>query len=163
MCKRRRDKSQERSISPSTADVIVISIREMVALVEIFEHAHIQIAELSEANRKTISSASGSALIPSLYARAGLASSGGRGGIPLLASEVGLLEAAVINLESYEGNEVVLCAGYELLDSFAHRMRNVYPLSRTHGILTFVYEAGGSTSGSATPSAPDGGGPELVS
>ncbi|PZH15966.1 hypothetical protein C1I97_07395 [Streptomyces sp. NTH33] len=124
----------------------------MAALVEIFEHAHIQISDLSDADRETIADASGSALIPLLCARVGLALTQGRHNIPLLAAEVGLLEAAVINLESYEGNEVVLCAGYELLDSFANRKTNTYPVCYVYGILAFADEAGETASGPATPS-----------
>ncbi|MFE9313332.1 hypothetical protein ACFYM5_38105 [Streptomyces sp. NPDC006706] len=135
----------------------------MVTLIELFEHACTQITELSDADKETIANASGSTLIPALYARAGLASSRHRDNIPLLASELGLLEAAVINLESYEGSEVMLCVGYELLDSFAHRKRNTYPLRRIHGILSFVYEMGGAVDGTAIRPTPDGGGPELVS
>ncbi|MER6377934.1 hypothetical protein ABT255_59190 [Streptomyces mirabilis] len=70
----------------------------------------------------------------------------------MLVSEIGLLEAAVINLETYQGNEVVLVAGYELLAIFSQREANSYPLRHVHGILAFADEAGDSTSGSATPS-----------
>jgi hypothetical protein len=124
----------------------------LVSLVGVLEHAHIRIAELSDTDAETIVRASGSALIPALYSRAGLALTQGSGNIPLLAIEVGLLEAAVINLETYQGSEVVLVAGYELLDVLSRRQANSYPLRRTHGILTFGDEAGESTSGSATPS-----------
>ncbi|MCT9112361.1 hypothetical protein N4G69_43440 [Streptomyces mirabilis] len=97
---------------------------------------------MSDVDDETIARASGTSLIPSLYARAGLILTKGGANIPLLVSEVGLLEAAVINLESYEGNEVVLVAGYELLDVFANREANAHPLRRIHGILTFDDEAG---------------------
>ncbi|MFD4613728.1 hypothetical protein [Streptomyces sp. NPDC058440] len=122
----------------------------MATLVEIFEYAHAQIAELSSADEKTIASASGSALIPALYARAGLASSQLRDDLPLLTGELRLLEAAVINLESYEGSEVMLCTGYELLDSFTQRRRNVHPLRLVHGILSFVHEARGVVGGTGS-------------
>lgn len=99
-----------------------------------------------------IADASGSVLIPELYARSGWASLRGAGSIPLLVDEIGLLEAAVVNLESYEGNEVVLVSGYGLLDVFGSREKNVHPLRYAHGILTFADAAGDTTSGSATPS-----------
>ncbi|MFJ6571200.1 hypothetical protein ACIQNU_27675 [Streptomyces sp. NPDC091292] len=124
----------------------------MATLVEIFEHAHAQIAKLSDADRETLANASGVILIPSLYARAGLAAIQRRDGIPLLVSEVGLLEAAVTNLESYEGHEAILCAGYELLEIFTNRAnrkkKNANPLRYVHGILVFEDEAGGLAAGS---------------
>ncbi|MFG2261182.1 hypothetical protein [Streptomyces mirabilis] len=114
----------------------------MIALVGVLEHAHTKIAELSNADDETTARASGATLIPALYARAGLTLTKGGDNIPLLVSEVGLLEAAVINLESYQGNEVVLVAGYELLDVFSAREANAHPPRRIHGILTFDGEAG---------------------
>ncbi|MFF7887498.1 hypothetical protein ACH40F_39325 [Streptomyces sp. NPDC020794] len=132
--------------------MIAITIREVVALIEILEHAHACITELSDANEETLARASGSKLIPALYARAGFASIRGFRNIPLLTDEIGLLEAAVINLESYRGNEVVLCSGYHLLDHFANRSRNSYPLCYVHGILTFTDEVEDTASGPATPS-----------
>ncbi|MFE9171109.1 hypothetical protein ACFYNZ_16555 [Streptomyces kebangsaanensis] len=119
---------------------------------EILEHAHARISELSDADGETVADASGSTLIPLLYARAGLASIQGLNHIPLLVGEIGLLEAAVINLESYEGNEVVLCAGYELLNHCAHRKKNAYPLRYVHGVMAFADEDEDTTSGPATPS-----------
>ncbi|MEV5434516.1 hypothetical protein AB0K80_00550 [Streptomyces sp. NPDC052682] len=135
----------------------------MVTLVGILEHAHARLAELSDADEETIAEASGTVLIPSLCARAGLASVQGRRHIPLLPREIGLLEAAVVNLESYGGNEVVLVAGYDLLDRFARRRNDTHPLRQVHGILAFVHEPGGPTDGPARPSVPDGEGPERVS
>ena len=140
--RRHRDEPQPHSNSSAASDSIQITIRELIALVGVLGHAHTKIAELSDTDDETIARASGSALIPSLYARAGLALTKNGDTIPLLVSEVGLLEAAVINLESYEGNEVVLVAGYELLDVFSNREANSSPLCRIHGILTFGGEAG---------------------
>ncbi|MFI6935462.1 hypothetical protein [Streptomyces sp. NPDC050287] len=139
-------------MTPALPDAIAIAIQETATLIEILEHAHSRIVELSEAGKETLARASGSSLIPILYARAGFASIRGRRSIPLLADEIGLLEAAVINLESYQGNEVVLVAGYQLLDDFANRTRNAYPVCHVHGILAFAGEAEDTTSGSATPS-----------
>ncbi|WP_411151099.1 hypothetical protein [Streptomyces sp. A30] len=151
MRRRRRDQPQIPS-APITPDAIAITIREVVTLIEVLDHAHACIVELSEADKETLARASGSSLIPLLYARAGFASIQGRRNIPLLAEEIGLLEAAVINLESYQGNEVVLCAGYQLLADFANRKRNSYPLRHVHGILTFTDEVEDTASGPATPS-----------
>jgi hypothetical protein len=150
-CRRRHGQSQG-PLTPATLDSIAISLREVVTLVTIFEHAHAQIARLDDAGEGVIADASGSVLIPELYARSGWASLQGVNSIPLLVGEIGLLEAAVVNLESYEGNEVLLVTGYGLLDVFGNRKKNVYPLRYAHGILTFADEAGDTTSGSATPS-----------
>ncbi|MFE4822178.1 hypothetical protein ACFRFU_38285 [Streptomyces sp. NPDC056704] len=139
-------------MTPPSPDVIAITSEEVGALVEVLEHAYTCIAELSDANEETLAGASGSGLIPLLYARAGFTSIQRRGDIPLLSDEIGLLEAAVINLESYQGNEVVLCAGYQLLEDFASRSRNAYPLCQVHGILAFTGEAEDTASGPATPS-----------
>ncbi|MEU0209285.1 hypothetical protein ABZ235_04290 [Streptomyces canus] len=151
MRRRHRDKPQAH-LTPATPDVIAITVEEIAALVEIFEHARARIFELSDASKETIADASGSILVPSLFARAGLASIQGNHSIPLLVDEIGLLEAAVINLESYEGNEVVLVAGYELLDKFSNRKMNAYPLRHVHGVLAFSDEAGETASGPATSS-----------
>ncbi|MFG2459334.1 hypothetical protein ACGFWE_20040 [Streptomyces sp. NPDC048523] len=118
----------------------------------IFEHAHDRISELSDADGAVIDNASGHLLVPSLYARVGLASIKGACNIPFLVTEIGSLEAAVINLESYRGNEVVLCVGYELLEKFATRERNSHPMRHVHGVPVFIDEAGDSANGSATPS-----------
>ncbi|MET8077810.1 hypothetical protein [Streptomyces sp. NPDC005303] len=140
MRRRRRDQPSEPEIPPSP-NAIAITPREVGALIEVMEHAHNCILELSDTDGDTLARASGSELIPSLYARAGFSSIGGRGSIPLLAEEVGLLEAAVINLESYQGNEVALCAGYQLLDDFANRGSGSHPLRYVHGILAFAGDA----------------------
>jgi hypothetical protein len=129
---------QEPRIAQDSSPGLAINIEELVTLIKVFEHAHSQISKLSEADGKTIEDASGTHLIPSLYARAGLAASRGFGEIPLLAREVGLLEAAVVNLESYEGNEVVLVSGYELLAVLASREKEARCLCQVHGILSFA-------------------------
>ncbi|MDO0935814.1 hypothetical protein QQY66_30550 [Streptomyces sp. DG2A-72] len=151
MRRRNRDKHHP-PLAPATKDAIAITVRETITLVEIFEHAHARISELSDTDKETIADASGSTLIPSLFARVGLASIQGIHSIPLLAEEIASLEAAVINLESYEGNEVVLVAGYALLDDFANRKMNAHPLRHMHGVLAFADEAGDTASGPATPS-----------
>ncbi|MET9035292.1 hypothetical protein [Streptomyces mirabilis] len=133
----------------------------MTALVAVFEHAHSQIVKLSDARRETIEKASGSHIISELYARAGLAASQGSYELPLLASEVGLLEAAVVNLESYEGYEVVLCSGYELIAALSSRRTKNRPVRRVYGILSFVYGELGPMNSSTTPSVPGSEGPKL--
>lgn len=150
-----RQHRHEQSLALSnsaTLDSIAISFRETISLVTIFEHSHAQIFSLDDADEEVIANASGSVLLPELYTRSGWASLQGVSSIPLLVGEIGLLEAAVVNLESYEGNEVVLVAGYGLLDAFGNRKKNIYPLRYAPGILTFANAAGDTTSGSATPS-----------
>lgn len=149
--RRRPDKSQE-SPPPAVPDAIAISFREVADLIEVIEHTHAQITKLSDLDKGTVADASGSALVPLLYARAGFASIQGRHKIPFLVDEIGLLEAAVVNLESYEGSWVVLCTGYQLLNIFATRERNSSPLQFVHGIPTFGGEAGDTTNGSVAPS-----------
>ncbi|HLL34115.1 MAG TPA: hypothetical protein VK545_09520 [Streptomyces sp.] len=159
MRRRRRDQPQE--ATPTAADAIAVTLPEVITLVGVLEHAHSRMAELSDADGETLANASGSALIPALCARVGLASIQGRRNVPLLSSELGLLEAAVVNLESYEGNEVVLVDGYELLERFTRRQSETHPVRRVHGILTLAQDPESPTGGPA--SVPDGGGPELVS
>lgn len=152
MRRRHRDHPQKTAPLSTASGVVPITAQELVSLVGVLEHAHTRIAELGDADAETIVRASGAGLIPLLYARAGLALTRGSENIPLLVSEVGLLEAAVINLETYQGNEVVLVTGYELLAVLSHREANPRPLRHVHGILAFADEAGDSTSGSAAPS-----------
>ncbi|WP_405815823.1 hypothetical protein OG241_14885 [Streptomyces sp. NBC_01390] len=150
---RRRHRDQPRDpLIPVVPDAIAVAISEVVTLIEIFDHAHARMVDSGEVDKETLANASGSALVPMLYARAGCSSLQGRSSIPLLTDEIGLLEAAVINLESYQGNEVVLCAGYQLLEDFANRKRNTSPVCHVHGILAFTGEAEGTTSGSVAPS-----------
>lgn len=156
-------RGQERQRPEVEAQALAVTVPELATLVSIFEHAHAQIAALSDADEETIGHASGSSIIPSLYARAGVAASGGHGEVPLLEREVGLLEAAVVNLESYEGNEVVLVSGYELLRILAARRNERRSLRSVHGILAFDYGAHGSVGGPTSPLIPGGEGPELVS
>ncbi|MBW8737699.1 MAG: hypothetical protein JF621_11410 [Streptomyces turgidiscabies] len=151
MRRRRRDRPRE-PLTPAIPDAIAIAISEVITLIEILEHARARMVDLSEVDKETLARASGSSLIPMLYARAGFTSIQGRRSIPLLTDEISLLEAAVINLESYQGNEVVLCAGYQLLEDFANRKRNISPVCHVHGILAFAGEAEGTTSGSVAPS-----------
>lgn len=140
-----------------------LKVRELTALVTILEHAHSQIAKLGDVDRKTAEKASGSHIISTLYARAGLAATQGDDELPLLPSEFGLLEAAVVNLESYEGYAVILCSGYELLAALSLRRKENRPVHRVHGILSFLRGDQGLVNGMTTPSAPESGGPRISS
>ncbi|MEU6773258.1 hypothetical protein [Streptomyces sp. NPDC046759] len=80
------------------------------------QHARTCLEVHSGSDPATIHNASGAALPPLLYPRAGLALARGLSGIPLLLSEIRHLDAAVVNLESYGGHEAVLCEGYGLIE-----------------------------------------------
>ncbi|MFD9467315.1 hypothetical protein [Streptomyces sp. NPDC060027] len=88
----------------------------MLLLVGVIEHAHTQLSDLSDADAVTVSNASGADLLQLLRTRVGAATAHGRQGIPMLVSEIRYVEAAVVNLESYEGHESVLCEGYAILE-----------------------------------------------
>ncbi|MFJ3671064.1 hypothetical protein ACIPSE_31840 [Streptomyces sp. NPDC090106] len=118
----------------------------------VVDHAYAQLMSLSDADQDVIANASGTVLLPELYARSGWAALRDADVIPLLVDEIGQLEAAVLNLESYGGHEVALVAGYGLLESFGGRDRNVHPLHRVHGVLAFTGgTADEAATGSATP------------
>lgn len=138
MRRRRRDEASAPATSHQDSRAIPITFGETDALVAVFEHAYTRIRALSDADAQTLARASGSALIPVLYARVGLASCRRRSVIPLLTEELSALEAAVVNLQSYGGNEVVLCTGHDLLDEFSGRRENTRPLSYEHGILAYA-------------------------
>lgn len=87
--RRRRDQARD-YLKPADPDIIAITIQEIVALVEVLEHAHVQISKLSNSDSETIINASGSALIPSLYARAGWSRSRGIAAAMYLCSSVKL-------------------------------------------------------------------------
>ncbi|MFC9950008.1 hypothetical protein [Streptomyces prasinus] len=150
----RRRKDREDVPSSVLLNAIAISVEEMCALIDVFEHAHARIVGLSDADETVVAKAAGSSLIPLLYARAGMAVGKGIDSIPLLVDEAGLLDAAVINLESYEGNEAVLCSGYALLDSLEIRKESTRPARSEHGILRFSDESERAPSGSSGPFLP---------
>ncbi len=87
-------------------------------LTRVIEHARRCLEAESDADPQTIGNASGAALLPLLYARAGAALARGAEGVPMLVAEIGHVEAAVVNLESYGGHETVLCEGHSLLERF---------------------------------------------
>lgn len=160
--RRNRTPSPGPSEVPQTPQAVPISLQELATLVSVFDHAYDQISRLGDVGEETAGKASGTVVIPALYARAGLAATLGRGDIPLLADEVGLLEAAVLNLESYEGNEVALCSGYQLLEFLTERARNSRPVRQVHGIFSF-HDEDWPPLGTPAPVLPGGEGPERVS
>lgn len=100
----------------------------------------------------TGSKASGSTLISSLYARIGSTVVRGRGAVPILITEIGQVEAAVLNLESHDGHEVPLCPGYALLQKLETRRGVCRSLGLIDGIWAIADETGESASGAAAPS-----------
>ncbi|MFF9109937.1 hypothetical protein [Streptomyces sp. NPDC014805] len=144
--------------APADTGALALTAAELADLLQVLDHAREQITELSKADADTVAAASGSALIPVLCARAGIAALRGHGSIPLLAPEAGLLEAAVLNLQSYQGNEAVLCTGHALLDALDRREHVTGRLVVVHGILAFDGDTETETDGPASALTPDGGG-----
>ncbi|MFJ3811046.1 hypothetical protein ACIPWE_32385 [Streptomyces sp. NPDC090073] len=115
-----------------------LSAGEYRALVRVIEHAQarLALAGAGDTDTDTIRNASGAELLPSLRARADAARDRGADGVPMLATEVRHLEAAVVNLESYGGHEAVLCEGYTLLEECEDRQRRARSAHMADGILT---------------------------
>ncbi|MEG8279728.1 hypothetical protein [Streptomyces sp. AHA2] len=99
------------------------------------EHARQRLETESDADAQTIRNASGAELLPVLYARAGAALASGAEGVPMLVREIGHVEAAVINLQSYGGHETVLCEGHSLLQRLAVLAREARTGRMVDGVL----------------------------
>lgn len=113
-----------------------LSVREYRALVHVIEHARARLTLAGVGDTDTIRNASGAELLPPLHARAHAARDRGADGVPMLATEIRHLEAAVVNLESYSGHEAVLCEGYALLEQCEDRQRGAQAAHMVDGILT---------------------------
>lgn len=113
-----------------------VSAGEYRALVRVIEHAQARLALAGAGDTDTIRNAGGAELLPSLRARAVAARDRGTDGVPMLATEIRHLEAAVVNLESYGGHEAVLCEGYTLLEECEDRQRRARSTHMADGILT---------------------------
>ncbi|MFI2423921.1 hypothetical protein ACH5A7_07410 [Streptomyces sp. NPDC018955] len=152
MRRHRRGKANRSDEQPPLA--LQISINETKDLIEVLRHARTQITELTrgDAHQELVAKASGSALISSLYARIGLAVVRGKDAVPVLITEIGQVEAAVLNLESYDGHEVVLCLGHALLQRLETRRDAYRSLCLVDGVWAITDETGESASGAAAPS-----------
>lgn len=118
-----------------------ITMDELRSIERVTLHARAQLRKLSDSSAATVIDASGSALVPLLYERAGAAQALGHSGIPMHVSEIAHVEAAVLNLESYAGHEVVLCEGYTLLNRLAFLKGQARVTQEIGGVVTLPGEA----------------------
>ncbi|KUL43774.1 hypothetical protein [Streptomyces regalis] len=141
--KRCAKRAAGRAASAATPEPLAfeITMDELRAIERVTFHARTRLRELSDSPASTVIDASGSALVPVLYERAGAAHALGSSGIPMLVSEITNVEAAVLNLESYAGHEVVLCEGYTLLNRFAFLKGQARVTQEIGGVVTLPGEA----------------------
>ncbi|OVZ99568.1 hypothetical protein B9W64_37890 [Streptomyces sp. CS159] len=93
-----------------------VTVQDLQALERITGHARIQLVKLGgDMDRDALDRASGYWLMLALSERAGAARVLGRPGIPMLVDEVGVLEAVVLNLQSYGGDDMAVVEGHDLL------------------------------------------------
>ncbi|MEV0299837.1 hypothetical protein [Streptomyces prasinus] len=69
----------------------------------------------------------------------------------MLITEIGQVEAAVLNLESYAGHEAVLCLGYALLQELETRRDACRSLCLVDGVWAITDETGESASDATVP------------
>jgi hypothetical protein len=112
-----------------------LSRADFQILTRVIEHARECLEAGSTADPQTIRNAGGAELLPLLYPRAGAALASGAGGVPMLVSEIRHLEAAVVNLESFEGHEAMLCEGHALLERLAALGKHARTGRTVDGIL----------------------------
>jgi hypothetical protein len=162
--RRRRAAKDAPAAAPQPQLAFEITMDELRAIERVTLHARAQLRALSGSSAATIAEASGSPLVPVLYERAGAAHALGRSGIPMLVSEIGHVETAVINLESYAGHEAVLAEGYTLLNRLAFLTGQARVGQEIGGVVTLPGEAAGEAAGlpsvrvSPTPAPPPPGG-----
>lgn len=102
--------------APELPLAFAITVEDLQALERVTVHAREQLLKMSGSDLETIDKGSGYRLMLRLSERAEAARALGRSGIPMLVDEVGTVEAAVLNLESYQGDPVAVLEGYELLN-----------------------------------------------
>ncbi|MER5210448.1 hypothetical protein ABT063_07700 [Streptomyces sp. NPDC002838] len=127
--------------APQPPPAFAITMDELPSIERVTFHARAQLRKLSGSSASTVIDASGSALVPVLYERAGAAHALGHSGIPMLVSEIAHVEAAVVNLESYDGHEVVLVEGYTLLNRLAFLKGQARVTQEIGGVVTLPGEA----------------------
>jgi hypothetical protein len=141
---RRSKRAARRAASvdaPQPPPAFAITMDELGSIERVTLHARTQLRKLSGSSSSTVIDASGSALVPVLYERAGAADALGQSGIPMLVSEIAHVEAAVVNLESYDGHEVELCEGYALLNRLAFLKGQARVTQEIGGVVTLPGEA----------------------
>jgi hypothetical protein len=127
--------------APQPTPAFAITMDELRSIERVTFHARAQLRKLSGSSASTVIDASGSALVPVLYERAGAADALGHSGVPMLVSEIAHVEAAVVNLESYAGHETVLCEGYTLLNRLAFLKGQARVTQEIGGVVTLPGEA----------------------
>ncbi|CAL9545632.1 hypothetical protein [Streptomyces sp. enrichment culture] len=127
---RRRLRHTGPAAVPPIPPAFEIGAAELCALERVARHAEERLRELSGSPDRIVTAASAAGLVEVLHGRARTARALGRAGVPLLVEEIGAVEAAVLNLESYGGHEAVLCEGYALLDRLA-RLAGLGPVRRS--------------------------------
>lgn len=94
-----------------------VTVQDLQTLERITSHARTQLARLdTDMAPDALNAASGYWLMLTLSERAGAARALGRSGIPMLVDEVEAVQAAVLNLQSYEGDDLAVVEGHELLN-----------------------------------------------
>ncbi|MFI8206755.1 hypothetical protein [Streptomyces sp. NPDC085937] len=94
-----------------------MTVQDLQTLERITSHARTQLARLdADMAPDALNAASGYWLMLTLSERAGAARALGRSGIPMLVDEVEAVQAVVLNLQSYEGDDLAVVEGHELLN-----------------------------------------------
>jgi hypothetical protein len=141
---RRRERTPaDAPVQPPMA--FAITAQDLEALERLTSHARVQLLRLSDSDPGTVDSASGSRMMPLLHQRAGAARVLGHSGIPMLVTEVGDVQAAVLNLESYEGAPMALVEGYELLNRVTLLAELARAAQEIGGVVTLPDETTGTT------------------
>lgn len=141
--RRRESMPSDAPAPPSMA--FAITVQDLETLEAVTGHARVQLLRLSDSDPDTIDNASGYRVMPLLYQRAGAARVLGHSGIPMLVSEVGNVQAAVLNLESYQGDAMTLVQGYELLNRVTLLAELARAAQEVGGVITLPDETSGTT------------------
>ena len=118
-----------------------VTVEDLQSLERITNHARTQLARLGGAmDLEVIDQASGYMLMLALSERAGAARALGYAGIPMLVDEVGLVQAVVLNLETYGGETMAIAEGYELLSRVTQLAQLPRAAEEIRGVLTLPDE-----------------------
>ncbi|MEU3339349.1 hypothetical protein ACWCQ1_15740 [Streptomyces sp. NPDC002144] len=132
-----------------------ISDEDLSTLERVTSHARTQLLRLSDSDLETIDNGSGYRLMPLMHQRAGAARVLGHPGIPMLVTEVSNVQAAVLNLESYEGDPMLVLEGYDLLNRLTLLAELAHVPEEIGGVVTLPNEAPGAPAPAAPGTATD--------
>ncbi|MCH5671013.1 hypothetical protein [Streptomyces gilvus] len=121
-----------------------ISDEDLRTLERVTSHARTQLLRLSDSDLETIDNGSGYRLMPLMYQRAGAARVLGHSGVPMLVTEVSNVHAAVLNLESYQGDPVLVLEGYDLLNRLTLLAELAHAPEEIAGVVTLPNETPGA-------------------